>query len=438
MNEWSDAEQHAERAQRLYEAGQWDRALDELRRALQVNPYQSDWHYGMGLTLEAMRRYDEAAEAFEQALRLRGREDLQTLLHLGLDLIRIEQPRRAIAALERAARLEPECEAAYCHQILAYTRLHEHDQAELMFYMARQLVDECPACYDHMGHSLAMRGQYERAIWCWQQTLRLEPAHRTALASLAIAHARLGRAEMARQALTRHVRRFHHDVTGLLELGRLLTDMGRLAEARQWLRRALVVQPHCAAAHHQLGEVALRQGRLDAAETHLRRARHLEPDRAGVALALALIAHRRGQMRRARDLARLEARQHAGGPEQLLQLVHQLVELGLPEASLDLLEAQAAALTTDRHRGRALMQRSRACMMLGRGDEAVAAARQARRLLGESPELLLRLAQVHLDAGALRRARLWLRKARRAGAEATACRRLARRAAWLRVSVWIR
>ncbi|MEX0887650.1 MAG: tetratricopeptide repeat protein [Phycisphaeraceae bacterium] len=442
MNDWSHAEQHAEKAQRFYDAGQWDQALDELRRALEANPYQGDWHYGMGLTLEAMRRYDEATAAFEQALRLRGREDIETLLHLGVDLIRIDQPGRAIEALERAARLDPDCEPAYCHQILAYTQLHEHEQAELSFYLARQLVDECPACYDHIAHSLAMRGQYERAIWCWQQTLRLEPEHPHALASLAIAHARLGRPELARQALTRHLRRAPEDLASLLELARLLADMGRLSDAAQRLRQALALDPTRAETHHQLGEVALRRGWIDTADSHLRRARHLDPMRPGVALALAQVARRRGQLRRARELAKLEARQQGRGPEQLLQLVHHLVELGLPEAALDVLEPALTgnaptAMATPRQRGRALMQRSRACLMLEQYDEAVEAARQARRKLGSSGDVLLRVAHVHAEAGLLTRARVLLRQARRHGGDRLACRSLARRIMWTRCRRWL-
>ena len=74
MNDWQDAEDRAEKAQQLFEAGQWDRALEELRAALRVNPFQSDWLFGMGLALDALQRYPfpgnvrELASAMERAV----------------------------------------------------------------------------------------------------------------------------------------------------------------------------------------------------------------------------------------------------------------------------------------------------------------------------------------------------------------------------------
>ena len=49
MSDWLDAERHAERAQKHSRAGRWDRALEELRKALHVIPDQSDWLLGMAV-----------------------------------------------------------------------------------------------------------------------------------------------------------------------------------------------------------------------------------------------------------------------------------------------------------------------------------------------------------------------------------------------------
>ena len=95
MNDWSLAEQHAERAWRHYEAGRWDHALRLLRRALTINPDQCDWLFGLGLTLDAMSRYDEAADAYRKVLEHEP-NDHEALLHLGMDLIRLGQPAEAL------------------------------------------------------------------------------------------------------------------------------------------------------------------------------------------------------------------------------------------------------------------------------------------------------------------------------------------------------
>jgi tetratricopeptide (TPR) repeat protein len=68
MNDWNDAERRVERAQELFEQRKWQEALEELRAATDINPYNSGWYFNIGLTLDEMGRLDEAVEAYKQAL----------------------------------------------------------------------------------------------------------------------------------------------------------------------------------------------------------------------------------------------------------------------------------------------------------------------------------------------------------------------------------
>ena len=70
MNNWQDAEQFADRALDMYERGKWADAEVELRKALEIDPDQGDWHFNLGLTLERVGRDAESLSSFEQASRL--------------------------------------------------------------------------------------------------------------------------------------------------------------------------------------------------------------------------------------------------------------------------------------------------------------------------------------------------------------------------------
>ena len=70
MRNWQDAEQHADRALDLFERGRWSEAETELRKALDIDPDQGDWHFNLGLTLERCGRDAEALSSYEQASRL--------------------------------------------------------------------------------------------------------------------------------------------------------------------------------------------------------------------------------------------------------------------------------------------------------------------------------------------------------------------------------
>ena len=70
MHDWNEAERHVDRALEMYERGRWAEAEAELRKALEIDPDQGDWHYNLGVTLERSGRCAEALASYEQASRL--------------------------------------------------------------------------------------------------------------------------------------------------------------------------------------------------------------------------------------------------------------------------------------------------------------------------------------------------------------------------------
>ncbi len=173
MNDWYDAEQQVEKAQELFEQQKWPEALELLRAAVAINPYNSAWQFNIGLTLDEMERYGEAIEAYEEALTLQP-DDLEALNHLGIDLTRVGRFEDAIRNFERIESLDATFEPSYCNRIGAYSEMGEHEKAEEMFYLARLYKDQCPDCYYAMGCSLQARELYDKAIYCWQKTIDLD------------------------------------------------------------------------------------------------------------------------------------------------------------------------------------------------------------------------------------------------------------------------
>ena len=127
MNDWVDAEHHVERAHELFDAGRWDEAESELRRALSLNPYQSEWHFNLGLTLEAAGRDADAADAFRDAFKLSDDPDSHAALLVGVNLTRAGRPGEALEWLERAEKMEPAGTEAQVHRIEALARTPEID-----------------------------------------------------------------------------------------------------------------------------------------------------------------------------------------------------------------------------------------------------------------------------------------------------------------------
>ncbi|MEM9345491.1 MAG: tetratricopeptide repeat protein [Planctomycetota bacterium] len=408
MNDWSIAEQHAERAWRHYEAGRWDHALRLLRRALSINPDQCDWLFGVGLTLDAMSRFEEAAAAYRKLLEIEP-NDHEALLHLGMNLIRLGEPQEALDYIDKAEAADASAHVCRCHRIAAYAQLGEHDKAELTFYLAQQDEPDCPVCFDHIAHSLAIRGELQRAIWCWKRTRELDPIHPQAQANAARAYWYLGELDQARQLFEVHLDDQPEDPHAQLEYASLLLEAEDLDAAHRQLKSLIQQHPDHVVAYHLLGDLFIKRNEPDKAIASYHAAREHQPDRPGIELGLALAAQQLGdEAARTRHL--LAELNHAGqDARQVLELARQLLDANLAEQvtallsplveGMDDLLVNDEASLAEAHRLRAL------AMAQGHDHaQAIADCREAVRLCPTLIEAWLQLVTSYTTTGQLHRA----------------------------------
>ncbi len=451
MNDWINAEEHAERARSFLQNGQLDKALSELKLALAINPHHGEWHFGVGLTLEAMKRYDEALAAFKQVVELRG-ADAQTLTHIGANLIHLNRHEAALAALHRASRLDPEFEPACCYRIKAAARLGDHEQAEAAFYLARQLQDECPYCYDYLAHSLMARGQIDRAIWCWQQTLRLAPDHRDVRTHLGLAHWRSGKPDRASVFFEQQLNHQADDLDVRLHLGRLQMQGAKFVEASRTFRGIIEREPAHAEAHFHMGELAVDCEQFEEAAAEYEIASRLDPRLLYVHLRLAQIEMLRGRVDRVRSLLMKEVDKPDHCVAEAVEMARLLIEVNLLDEAIALLTrvitetdlAEEAALarqenpakslsrflpaTIDPHElAEALICRGFALLAAQRRAAGIGDWRRAIRLAPAHAMTLNNLATAYLAQGQLLRAIAFYRRARGLNARDPMIHRLGKR-----------
>jgi len=259
MNDWLDAEQRVERAQQYSESHRWSEALVELDAAIAINPHNALWHAQRGYILEELDRDEEAADAYQQAFSLDA-GDNEVALALGVTLARLGRYAQALEVLEGLAQREPDFEPAYCHRIHLYAELGRHEQAEEVFYLAQQLDDECPHCFFHLGGSLAARGLYDRAIFCWRKALELEPDYLGVNRNIAQAYRAKGEFDQAREHLIRELRDDPGSTDLLFELADLAVQTGDTTTAIAKLEQIIELDPDHAGARLALGKIRLRSG----------------------------------------------------------------------------------------------------------------------------------------------------------------------------------
>src|SRR4051812_21780645 len=318
-NDWSDAERRVERAQELFEQRKWHEALEELRAAININPYNAAWFFNIGLTLDELGRTDEAIEAYEQAL-LIDPDDVQSLNRLGVDQHAAGRYKEALQTFGRVQVIDPSFEPSYCNRILTYSEMGDHERAEEMFYLARLYKDQCPHCYYYMGCSLMTRGLYDKAIYCWKRTLDLQGSHPQVHVRIAEALRRKGDLEQARRYYLTGLRQQPGNTEALLDLSDLLIEMRRLDEAGEKIRRAIELAPENPAGYYTFGRWLLRCNREDEAVTALKRALVLDPTWPGAHLHLAKAYLRKDEMTQTRQHLRAELMLRPEDPQTLLDL----------------------------------------------------------------------------------------------------------------------
>jgi len=262
VNDWFEAEKRIERAQQLSESMRWSEALAEIDAALAINPNNGYWHAQRGFILEELDRTIDAVSAYERSLEIES-DDQEISLALGVSLMRVGRIARALDIFESLARMYPDWEPAYCHRIAAYTELGRHDQAEQMFYLAQEIDDTCPHCFFHIAESLAIRGEIEKAIYCWRKVLDMEPDYVGVNRRIAQAHRASGDLELAKEFFVRELRDDPGNVDLLYDLAELALEAGEISMATAKFVQILELQQDHVEARFALGKITLIQGKAE-------------------------------------------------------------------------------------------------------------------------------------------------------------------------------
>ena len=444
MNDWVDAEHHVEKAHEHYDAGRWDEAEDELRLALSLNPYQPEWYFNLGLTLEAAGRHDAAAEAFANCYKLHvdnDQPDPNSALLTGVNLVRAMRPQAAMEWFDRAAQLEPMNVTISVHRIEALTDLGLHEEAEEAFYLAQQIDPEHGELYAVMADSLLAAGHSERAVWCLREAARLDPELPRVQARLAKAYASAGRMERARQLYLRELRVDPGDVDTLLDMGELLLDMHRHTEAGEKFRRVLELEADQPDAHFLLGELAELEVRLPDALVHYDVVLRLDKAYPRVRLRLARVLFERNReedLPRIRDLLVQEHRtlradlqndaEKQLADSRITERAEDLEELGRlmldAEIEAEAVKVYNAMIELQCANHRAHHGLSVALLQAGRFEEGITSAKRALESQPRFVPAMHNLALAYLRQGQWIRARYWVRQASRVEPDDPSLRRL--------------
>lgn len=350
MSEWMGAEDHVHRALEHYERGRWADAEAELRKALAAEPNRGEWQLNLGLTLEAAGRPLEALDCYRRAIELMP-EEADPLVAAGTVANRLGRHDEAVALLEQAVARRRDDDTSHAVWIDSLVCLDRLDEAEMVFHLAQQSIEECPRSLAAVAEALIRRGQWRRAEWCLREALRLEPGLPRVRARLGLVVAEQGGVERAVQLYLRELRDDPGAIDTQLDYGDLLVRLGRLGEAAERYRRVLELEPANIDAHRGLGRTAVLAGRHEQAVMEFELVAKLDPSAPQIRLDLAeaLLAMDRSGEAAAKLLEESELLAAGECRTDPCRLGVLMLRAGEPKAAIPLLQGAAERLLAKTH-----------------------------------------------------------------------------------------
>jgi protein O-GlcNAc transferase len=163
------------RGNRRLAGGQLDAGVEDLRRALALDPAAGAVESALGLGLAELGRFEEAIEHYRRALaRLPG--DAPTLNRLGkalMDLGRFEEARQALEAATAAAPAMLEAAVNLTAVLLEQGRLAD---AEVIGQRAVELAPRSPEAHNNLALVLREEGEVTAALQHFDTAIELAPA----------------------------------------------------------------------------------------------------------------------------------------------------------------------------------------------------------------------------------------------------------------------
>jgi len=213
-----------------YEQGNYEKAIAEFQKALQLEPDNTDAHRNLGTAYGALGMLEEAASAYEKAIELDPNfgEAYGDLAGIYVYLGKLPE---AIAAGQKAIELTPNYATAHNNLGSAYSELEMIEEAIAEYQEAIRLDPEDPQPHNNLGLIYKSQGRLEEAIMEYKEAIRLDPEDAVGYNHLAVVYYLQGKFEEAIAEWKMALQVDPEHVVVHKNLGIAYRDLGRIQEA---------------------------------------------------------------------------------------------------------------------------------------------------------------------------------------------------------------
>ena len=276
----AQAVQHYERGRVFYERGDYDAALAELAKAIQVDPdfamahtAAGDIHRRQGDLAQAESFYVAACDADPYAFRPHYNLGVtcQMLAEAARAVERFDHYLRAAAGVYlRAVTLCPSDFDTNLNLSACYFQLGKYQLAEQYCRAAIGIDGDSPEAFSNLGIILDSQNRLYEAIAAYKESLELDIHQPNLLLNLGSTYLRQGALKAALSSFKTAAAEAPDQTAPWEQMGVCCYHMGDLAAAESAYRRALEINPQSATSHRGIGIVYMTRFMNDKANHELR------------------------------------------------------------------------------------------------------------------------------------------------------------------------
>ena len=379
-------------------------AIDTLNRVLKAQPDLARAHHALGHVYQAGGKADEAAKAYEAALKADATHLSSSVELAAVERLLRKDAQKGLAAAElaleeksQAQMSAPELSRARTFKGIALFQLARLDDAEKELRAALEKDSNALILKNYLARVLQAQRKFADALPFYEAVAKAEPQNLEATDGYISTLVTLGKIEDAQKQVEEAAKRFKDNARIAYLNGRVDEARDSNTSAEQHYARALKADEKLVEAHVALGRLQLRLRREEQAKASFEAAAALAPENAWVQLGLGELALAEDDTVRAQ-----EAFTRAVTLEATLADAH----LGLSRLALlagDLEKAQKeaeTALQLDPHTLRgARLHRGVVLWRQGKLDDALTELTEAKKAEPRSVATLITLAAVQIDKG---------------------------------------
>ena len=223
-------QEHLAAGQNYYDQKQWEKAIAEFSKAIDLNPNLARAYGSRGDAYSSEGQFDRAIADYTVAIELDPNNDT-AYLNRGNAYDEKGEYNNAIADYTSAITLNPRLEDAYNNRGVVYNETHNYNRAIADYTRAIELAPNDSEAYYNRGRTYDNKGEYDNAMTDYNTALAMNPNYPEAYSSRGYVYFEQGNYDASINDYTRAIELDPRSSTSYHYRGLAYQKLGQLGKA---------------------------------------------------------------------------------------------------------------------------------------------------------------------------------------------------------------